>query len=231
MSEHEERPDLRTRFINFFSHYRLPLIIAGVVIVVGLMAFLVGSEIVNTRLQQSLVLAEEAQTQFQEWRNLDPESEEAIAAAQELETALDEILSRFPRRYAAARALFIRGSLRFEREEFGPAAESYESVATRFPESHLAPVAMSNAAASYEEADDEENASRMWQLIADTFGRNSAETPRALFALGRLAEDDGSFAIAAIQYNRLLDDYPSSSWTSLARNRIIYLTTEGLIGG
>jgi TolA-binding protein len=94
----------------------------------------------------------------------------------------------------------------------------------------LAPIALANGAAAWEEATDGENATRLWSRIVEEYGAEAAESARALFALGRIAEGEGAFEDAAVRYNTLLDDYPASSWTNLARNRIIYLTTEGLIG-
>lgn len=230
MNVRDEKADLRTRISEFFTRFRTPLIVIMAVIIVGLAAFFIGSEVRESRMQSSLELVEEVQAEYEEWTNLDAESDAATEGAEELLSAIDEVLDRYPRSYAAQRALFIRGSVRFELGEFEDAASSFEALADRFTESHLAPIALSNAAAALEEADDVDGAAERWQRVVESYGVDAAESARALFSLGRLAEGDGSYDEAAIRYNRLLDDFPASSWTNLARNRIIYLTTEGLIG-
>jgi outer membrane protein assembly factor BamD (BamD/ComL family) len=50
-----------------------------------------------------------------------------------------------------------------------------------------------------------------------------------LFTQGRLNEELENHEVAADAYNRLVDEHPQSSWTNLARNRIIALKTRGLI--
>lgn len=230
MNSRDEKADLRTRIIDFFTRFRTPLIVIMAVIIVGLIAFFVGSEVRESRLQSSLELVEEVQADYQEWTSLEAGSDESAESAEELLGAIGEVIDRYPRSYAAQRALFIRGSLQFEQESWDAAASSFESVAERFPESYLAPVSLANAAAALEEAGDEDAAAALWQRVVDDYGQDAAETARALFSLGRIAEGGGEFSEAAVYYNRLLDDFPGSSWTNLARNRIIYLTTEELIG-
>ena len=52
-----------------------------------------------------------------------------------------------------------------------------------------------------------------------------------MFAIGRLNEKLGLMASAAEAYRELVDAYPASSWTNLARTRIITLAVEGRIEG
>ncbi|MFW6251199.1 MAG: tetratricopeptide repeat protein, partial [Alkalispirochaetaceae bacterium] len=65
--------------------------------------------------------------------------------------------------------------------------------------------------------------------LVEEYADSSAQVPRALFALGRLSESADAYEEAASYYNRILDEYGESSWTTLARNRIIFLQTEELI--
>ena len=66
--------------------------------------------------------------------------------------------------------------------------------------------------------------------LVDLYDAQSAEIPRALFSIGRINEGLDQIVEAAESYNQLIDDYPGSSWTNLARDRIITLTVQGRIG-
>jgi TolA-binding protein len=86
------------------------------------------------------------------------------------------------------------------------------------------------ASAARENAGDSEAALVHLQAVVDDFGTQSSYTPRALFNVGRINEVQNNIVEASEAYNRLIDDYPTSSWTNLARNRIITLTIQGRIG-
>ena len=87
------------------------------------------------------------------------------------------------------------------------------------------------AAVAAENAGDPERALELHRRIVDDHGDENPEVPRALFSIGRILEQQDEVADAAEAYRQLVDDYPASSWTNLARNRIITLTVEGRIGG
>ena len=78
--------------------------------------------------------------------------------------------------------------------------------------------------------DDRELALDILNRLVEQYDAESAEIPRALFSIGRINEGLDNIVDAAESYNRLIDDYPASSWTNLARDRIITLTVQGRIG-
>ena len=53
--------------------------------------------------------------------------------------------------------------------------------------------------------------------------------PRALFSLGRLEEQKKNMTEAELIYDRLIEEYGSSSWSLIARNRIIALEVDKLL--
>ena len=50
--------------------------------------------------------------------------------------------------------------------------------------------------------------------------------PSVLFTLGRLSEQSELNDAAIEYYERLLDEHPSSGWTSIAQSRIIVLKID-----
>jgi TolA-binding protein len=107
-------------------------------------------------------------------------------------------------------------------------AEAFQTLASRFPRSYLAPLALLYAGVSYEELGDAKQALASYQRLQQRY-RDSYLLPRALFSVGRLLEVEGDSAGALKAYNELEDDHPDSNWTKVARNRIILLKTEGKI--
>jgi TolA-binding protein len=88
-----------------------------------------------------------------------------------------------------------------------------------------------DAAVAAENAGETDRALQLLQRVVDEYDDESAETPRALFSIARIHEQSDEVARAADTYRQLIDSYPASSWTNLARNRIISLTVQGRIGG
>jgi TolA-binding protein len=118
----------------------------------------------------------------------------------------------------------------FELERWSDAAEQYLRTVTMSEGTYLGATATVGAAVSHENAGNSDRALELYRDLVDSYEEDSSYTPRALFNIGRIQEQQDSIAEAAEYYNRLVDDYPTSSWTNLARNRIITLTVEGRIG-
>jgi len=213
----------------FLTKYRKPLLftIAGMaVVVVGLVVVL---SIQNSRNEAALEAVEDLQDDFQEWSDL--ADEEQVAEYEALATAARAIIDGHPRTYAAARARILDARALFALERWTDAVERYLEVAELRSDTYLAPTALMDAAVALESAGETSRALELHQRIVDEYAGESAEVPRALFSIGRIHETEDRATQAADAYRRLIDDYPASSWTNLARNRIITLTVEGRIGG
>ncbi len=79
-----------------------------------------------------------------------------------------------------------------------------------------------------EEVGDLDGALQALKEVDTRYGKTFPETPHILFSMGRLYEAKGSYSEAANAYNRLVDEYPQSSWTKLARNRLIYFKVSNI---
>lgn len=227
----KEHVSFSTSLIEALSRYRKPLIWGMAIFVVALIATFAYLEIQQRRAEEALARIEEAEDLYQSWVDA-PEDDETVAEVirVELESVIQDVLRRYPRKYAANRARFLQGEIYRQLEDWVTAGEAYRETAETFPRSHLASVSLYNAGAAFEEAGELESATASFQEIADRFGDSpSPLVPQAVFSLGRIAEENGDFAVAREHYQRLVENHPGSSWTSLARSRIILLTAEGRI--
>lgn len=229
--QEQETISLKDRIISFLQRTRLVFLVILIAIAVGLIGFVVANEIRRGRVQESVAVVEDLQDRYDEW--LDGLTADGAEADEPETTAglredLSELIATYPRLYAAQRARFLLGEMAFELEEWEDAALEYELLAEGFPRSHLAPIALANAAAAFEESGELERAIEFNRRVLD-LEEDVPQKPRALFSLGRLHEELEDFENARTFYEDLLNDYAGSGWTNLARNRIIFFETQGTV--
>ena len=156
---------------------------------------------------------------YAQWNNATTEEREGFV--EKIVTAFDEIEEEYSGTYAHQRGLFMMGDFYFTNEDWENSLDKYLALAGSYSESYLAPVALYNAAAACEELGDNERALENYRRISDEYSE-SALAPRSLFSVGRL-EEQISADQALSAYNELIESYPQSNWTKLARSRIIEL--------
>lgn len=196
--------------------------------------FAIASEVKNRRIEESTIMVEELQKQFEKWsENMDKEEaeqpEDMGETDKELIAEADSILEKYPNLYAAQRALYIKGNVYYKKSEWSSAAEVFILLQERFPKSYLAPIALHIAAIASEEMDEIDRALKLHNQIISSYASMYPDTPRSIFTIGRLYEHKEQYEEAKEQYNTLINEYTSSNWTKLARDRIIYLQSKGLI--
>ncbi|MFP4372882.1 MAG: tetratricopeptide repeat protein [Spirochaetaceae bacterium] len=232
MQRTDER-DTKTRIADAISnlltrHWKTLVITFAGIMVVTVAAFAY-FQIQENRANEAARMAEELQEDYEAWQ--EAEEEERSSLEEAVQDSIDELVDRYGGTYAASRARMIRAEIHWEQEEWPAAAETYAGVAEEYRESHLAPVALLNASAAEEAEGNAEAALGHVETLIERYGDGepTPELARALFTRGRMNEDLENYDIAADAYNRLVEEHPESSWTNLARNRIIALKTRGLI--
>ena len=183
------------------------------------------AEVRSKRIESSTVLVEMAEDNFSSWI-AEEDEEAAVKLAEKIIDDLTRIVDEYPKLYAGQRALHLLGSFYFRTSNWTLSAESFIKLADEFPDSYLAPVSRINAAVAMEEAGDYAKAIQTYIQIVELYLDISPEIARVLFSLGRLNETHGTKEMAIEYYNRIVDEYPSSGWTNLAQDRIIYLNLD-----
>lgn len=210
---------------NFIQTNRIFLLVLLGVIIAFIIVFAIISEISKSTTEESTILVEQVQQSFDQW-STETEEVEKQAIEEEILSEIDFILDKYPKKYAGQRALFIRGNLYFAKEEWNGAAESYALLAERFSKSYLAPVALINSAVAHEESGNVDEAIVVYESVLSKYRDVSPQTPYVLFTLGRLYESLDDSETARERYNEIINDFSTSSWTNLARNRIISLNVK-----
>jgi len=217
----------------FLSGHRIPLIVLAVIIFVGIFASIGISQYLNVRVERSAVAAEEIQELWDDWsasRAAGDDTDDDTGDADD--TALREAIAaareQFSGHYAEFRGLYILGQLEWELGNFEAAGEAFLELADTYDDTYIAPVALANAAAAAEETGDIDRARELFGRVTRLEGVANLERSHALFNLGRLAEVQEEYGLAVDYYNQLLDEHGDSNWTNLGRNRIIWLTSQGV---
>ncbi len=139
---------------------------------------------------------------------------------------LNSIIDKGTKNYPYQRALFILGNIQYNNGEYDKSAENFMKLVKYFSKSYLSPIALMDAAVDYEAMGQIDKAIENYQRVADEYKDLSPDADRSLFTIGRLYEEKGDTDAALKAYNSLIDTFPASNWTNLARSRIIYLETR-----
>ncbi len=226
MSQHQVRTEdknFKTVLATFLANNRVPFMVIAAIVVVLVIGVGIYTYVHQNRVEQSAVAAEQMQSLFADWQNAEEEQKSELA--EELTATGEETIGKFSGMYAAARAHMVLGRVAYEREDYSAAIEHFNALADSQPKSYLAPVALMHAAVAHESATEYENAIAAYQRVRENYAATFPGVAHALFSIGRLYEelDDREAALQA--YNEVVDDFSSSNWTNLARDRIIYLET------
>ncbi|TVR69797.1 MAG: hypothetical protein EA427_07350 [Spirochaetaceae bacterium] len=218
------------RLAAFLSGHRKLLLIIGALMLVSIFGAVVIYQVYDSRMESAARAAELLSQDWEEWQRLNraEDGDPASALETRIRNRAQATIQDYPRSYGALRSLHILSMLEWELENYDALHETALELVERFPRSHLAGTALVNAAAASEEMNDRAEARRLLERVAAGEGGPTLEKARALFNLGRLAEEEGSPGEALDYYNRLVEEHPDSNWTSLGRNRIIWLSSRGL---
>lgn len=222
---------IRRRISNFLarsvSRFRVVLLVILIAAAAALLGYFIYFEVSHARANDSALMAERLQTQFDNW-SAESDATKKAALEKDLFDQAGAVINRYPRQYGGERALFIRAEAWYTKKEWDSAAKDYETLAQRFPRSYLAPISLFDAGVCREEKGEADAALALY-LKASTDYKDSAVAPRALFDTGRLYEGKGDWANAQKTYQSMDESYSQSMWTRLAKNRLVELKVLGKI--
>ncbi|MDR2589161.1 MAG: tetratricopeptide repeat protein [Spirochaetales bacterium] len=232
-SEAAQAESFIERFAAFIQRRRKALIFSGVFLFLVLTALVVNLEIKKRTLESSALRLEALEKDYNAWitahdaaEKPEAEADAAEKASSQAEAVVREaqaVTAEYGDTFAAQKALDIQADIAYRTQDLEKAAEIWTSLAGRYPSSYLAPIALLNAASSWEDAEKPEKAAENLNLILERHSTDFPDIPLVIFSLGRLAEKAQTPEDAKNFYTRLINEYPGSSWTKYAHDRIITL--------
>ena len=226
MSRAEEltkKQKITNKLAQFIQSKRIILVILGLIIISGLLAIAVLTKISDTREESAMIISEEMNDNYAEWRNA--EEDRKTELEDEISEKMDVLEADYKTYFAYQKGSFIAGLLYFEKEEYESAAEKFIEVVNQGPEGYLAPVSLFNYSVCKEESGDYKAAMEGYERIYLEYSESYVSS-KALFSAGRVAENSDNNEEAEKYYNLLVDTYPNSNWTNIARSRIIFIKTN-----
>jgi tetratricopeptide (TPR) repeat protein len=205
---------------------RTTFAVIGFVVVLTIVVIGVGTYIQNSRLIKSTLALENLELDFDAWGSVEENEKK------ELEKTIIEkgtqIRASYPKTYAASRSAMILARLYYVRDDLDSAEASYYEAANDNLKSHLAPIALANAASMAEDRGDTEKAIEYLQRVVDDYP-DAPIHGKALFSLARILEESRQYDRAIVFYLRLIERTDGTDWTKLAQSRIIQLRTLGMV--
>ncbi|MCD6397831.1 MAG: tetratricopeptide repeat protein [Spirochaetaceae bacterium] len=211
-----------TIIIQKNSTILLGLLALIVIVVIGLLIY---NSIQLKSLEKETQQIEAIQDNYEKISLLTDEGE-IEKARSSLLTDLDTLINSSSKNYALQRGLFIRANLYYNNNELKKSVDDFKLLAKTFPNSYLAAISLVNAGTALEDQNKTDDAIEVYKMVIDKYSKTSPETANIYFSIGRLFEENGDFKAAKEEYNTLLDNFPDSNWTNLARSRIIFLESK-----
>ncbi|OQY33683.1 MAG: hypothetical protein B6241_07190 [Spirochaetaceae bacterium 4572_59] len=200
------------------------IIVLSVLVVLTLVLVGVYDSISTHRNDKALMVAEDIEDLFNQW-NESAEADKA-AVSTELQELIESTLADYDGTYAALRANYTKGLLFSSEEKWEESMAAFLAITEEFPESYIASTSLFNAASIADQSGDTEQALSFYESIVEKFTTSSADIPETLFNIGRLNEELGKADSAVKSYQKIIDEYSSSSWTNIAKSRIISINAN-----
>ena len=194
---------------NFFSKYRLIIIIALAVIVVGIVLAVV---LVNISTRSKLI----AQVYVSE---LEARYAETLSADEPDWTALVQDLKANIKggSYPSVKSAYLLGLVYYQMGDYANAQSTFEQAYSLNKDIYLASEALVNAAAC---ADAQENTARALELYNQVYNDypESGVAPKALFNVARIYYQMGNTQLAQATFEQVVEYYGNSEYGKLAKN-------------
>ncbi len=221
----EESVKISERVNVFLRANRIAILAVASLALAAVLVLGIASGIKQSGMTRSTIALETLEANFDSWNSSG--DEDRAAKAREIIAEADALIARYPSLYAGLRSRLIKGRLLLDSKDYIGAEEAFLGIAKAGPKSHLAPVALANAASMAEERGDGEAAIAHLEKLIKEYS-DSSVAHRAAFTIGRLNEAAKAYGAAMEAYAKLVAGGADNDWTKMARDRIIYLRSQGL---
>ena len=211
--------DLLTLFIVKFKFVFLGIFVVGLIAII---AYGVISSSNEKAVKAGLTEIDAVTTEYAELKiaeTTDSAKEDALLARAQA------VADKSGPAVVKVRAQMIIAEIQFDRKNYEAARTAWLAAAEADKKSYTYGLCNYQCGICSEELGDLDNAVTYLKTAAESDG--FAVVPRVLFNIGRIEETRGNFDKAVESYKKLVADYPSDQWASLAKSRIITLDIDG----
>ena len=194
---------------NFFSKYRLIVIIVIAALIVGIIAAIIGVNVsTKARYNAQLYVAE-----------LEERYSDTLAASDPDWTTLVTDLQANIKggSYASVKSAYLLGLAYYQMEDYASAQAAFEQAYNLNKNIYLASEALVNAAACAELQDNTDKALELYNQVYNDYPE-SGVAPKALFNVARIYLQMDNAQLAKATFAQVADYYPYSEYGKLALN-------------
>jgi len=213
--------DLLTLFIVKFKFVFLGIFVVGLIAII---AYGVISSSNEKAVKAGLAEIDAVTTEYAELKiaeTTDSAKEDALLARAQA------IADKNTPTVVKIRAQMVIAEIQFDRKNYEAARTAWLAAAEADKKSYTYGLCNYQCGICSEELGDLDNAVAYLKTAAESEG--FAVVPRVLFNIGRIEETRGNIDKAVESYKKLVTDYPSDQWASLAKSRIITLDIDGKV--
>jgi len=210
-----------SNFLQKFRTLLISVVAAGILVVVGLAVWTQVDQAIKSNYATKI---NHAQKDFDAWK-LEADEAKKAALGANLEKELGQIEKEAPHGYGLTKAWFLNGSYFAEQKKWTDAAKAFQQAAESTGSHDLGPISLVNEGVCLEEAGDLQGALKVYASFERLYSKDSLLSPQVLFAQGHLLEMIGKNKDAVSAYQKLLDQFPDSTWTKLGHDRILVLNS------
>ena len=216
-----EKATVGEKVAGYVETRRKVLITVLVVVIVAIGAFALVTGITTSSAKKGISALDAISYALTE--NSSELSDEEIAARKE--TALAS-LEKYNVKggVVGVRANMLSAEIVYSNKDYAKAAEFWIKAVAKGKKSYTAPICAFNAASSYENVNDLENAAKYYEIAGNA--EDFLLVSRANFNLGRVLEANGKNEEAVKAYKKVTEKDPDSSWGKLSKTQLIKLGAE-----
>lgn len=223
-----EKKSLSLKISDFIRSNRSLLFVVLIAVLLFVIGVALWSILSNLRSQAATAQVELIENSLSSY-----ETESDLTKKSDLEkgilAAIDKLAKDYPKSYSARRAFAIKARIAEEKKDWAAAELAWVSAADSSSEDFLVPIALQGAAIAAEERGANDKAIGYYKRLVDKYASKTVGIPHAYFALGRMAEETKDYPSALAYYEKILSGYPDEDWTKLAKDRIIFMKSKGLV--
>lgn len=209
--------------LNAFLGNNRKIVLAFCIVVILVIAIVaIASSVNNSVLNKQFDQIDQLSTTYSEIQAADKDAADYQQKVDDLVAQLTELASK-NKKYPALKAQYLLGMQSFDEKDYQKAMDSFLSVYNNASDSYLGSLSLSNAATCAENMNNDALALEYYTKLIDQYGNDVAESPKALFGQARLQEKSGNIELAKATFQQLADQFPSSEFAKLARNKLVLL--------
>ena len=228
MNQHQETKgsSFSEKLSTVFTKYRKVFLVLLIVGLGTIVVFATVSAINTSRENAATKLFDSIEIAFTEYQNKNQDPSSA-GTADSIIQEIDTLVKKYPHSLAAYQGLMLKGDYFAGQNNYQQALEAYLKIKELASKHYFSAIAAQNAAAMYEELNDNGKALAILEELELNFPKDGfISKNRLLFNLGRLCEIQQDWTKAVQYYTKLIAAGTNDDWGKLAQSRIIALKAE-----